>query len=298
MTSPAFRASRRDKILFPGDGLTKGDLIDYYARIAPHMLPHLRDRPLTLRRFPDGIGETGFFQKAAGEHYPDWIPRATVAKAGGTVTHPLCADRDDLRYLADQAAIELHVWLARLDRPHHPDRLVFDLDPPGDDFAPVVHAARALRSHLDDLGLAAFVMTTGSRGLHVTLPLDRGADCDRVRAFAHGLAARMADESPDAFTVAQRKAERGDRVYLDVMRNAYAQTGVAPYSVRAKPGAPVATPLAWRELDDPRLHPRRYHLRNIFRRLGQRDCPWRDIDRHAQSLDAAMRGLGIGREPG
>ena len=108
----------------------------------------------------------------------------------------------------------------------------------------------------------------------------------------------MADESPDAFTVAQRKAERGDRVYLDVMRNAYAQTGVAPYSVRAKPGAPVATPLAWRELDDPRLHPRRYHLRNIFRRLGPRDCPWRDIDRHAQSLDAAMRGLGIGREPG
>lgn len=284
MAADNFHASHRDKLFFPADGLTKGDLIDYYGRIAPSMLPHLRDRPLTLHRFPDGIGEEGFFQKSVSEHFPDWLPRTTVAKEGGTVTHALCRGSRDLRYLADQATITFHAWLARLDRPHHPDRLIFDLDPPGENFAAVVHAARAIKARLDELELTAFVMTTGSRGLHVTLPLDRSADFDTVRGFAREIAAGLVENEPDAFTIAQRKAKRGDRVYLDVMRNAYAQTGVAPYSVRAKPGAPIATPLEWRELGDSRLHPRRYHLGNIFRRLGRRDCPWRDIDRHAQSL--------------
>lgn len=291
MADDAFRVSHRDKILFPGDGITKGGLIDYYGRIAPVMLPYLRDRPLTLHRFPDGIAEEGFFQKSVSDYFPDWIARATVAKEGGTVTHALCRDARTLQYLADQATIDFHIWLARIDRPRHPDRLIFDLDPPGDDFAPVVRAARAIKALLDELGLVAFPMTTGSRGLHVTLPLDRGADFDAARGFARALATRIAEDEPDAYTLEQRRAKRGDRVYLDVMRNGYAQTGVAPYSVRAKPGAPVATPLAWRELDDPKLHPRRYHLGNIFRRLGQRPCPWREIDRHAQSLEAAAKRL-------
>lgn len=291
MGADIFRVTRRNKLFFPDDGLTKGDLIDYYGRIAPTMLPYLRDRPLTLHRFPDGIDAEGFYQKAVADHFPDWLARAAVAKEGGTVTHALAVGHETLRYLADQGTIEFHVWLARIDRPHHPDRLVFDLDPPGSDFRPVVRAARAIKTLLDELSLASFVMTTGSRGLHVTLPLDRSLDFDEVRAFARIVAAQITAEAPDEFTTEQRKNKRGDRVYLDVMRNVYAQTGVAPYSVRARRGAPVATPLDWHELDDTGLHPQRYHLRNIFRRLGQRPCPWRDIDRHAQSLTNPLRHL-------
>lgn len=291
MAADAFRATRRNKLFFPDDGLTKGDLIDYYGRIAPTMLPYLRDRPLTLHRFPEGIGAEGFYQKSVSDHFPDWLARATVAKEGGAVTHALADGRDALSYLVDQGTIEFHIWLARLDKPHHPDRLVFDLDPAGNDFQAVVRAARAIKALVDNLGLTSFVMTTGSRGLHVTLPLDRSLDFDQVRTFARSVATRVATNAPDEFTTAHRKASRGGRVYLDVMRNAYAQTTVAPYSVRARPGAPMATPLAWHELDAPGMHPQRYHLRNIFRRLGQRPCPWRDIDLHAQSLTKAFRYL-------
>lgn len=276
------------KLLFPDCGLTKAGLADYLVRVAEFMLPHLRDRPLTLRRFPDGIEAEGFFQKNVSPHFPDWIARVTVArKAGGSVTHVLAHDVDTLRYLADQAAIELHVWLARHDRPEHPDRLIFDLDPPDDDFAAVVAAARALRDELEAAGLAAFVMTTGSSGLHVVAPLDRSADFERVRGYAERLAERLAQAQPARFTTAQRKSKRGGRVYLDVMRNAYAQTGVAPYSVRAKPGAPVATPLDWDELGGRDMHPQRFRVDNIFRRLAQKTCPWAAIDRHARALPEA-----------
>ncbi|ROO31859.1 non-homologous end-joining DNA ligase [Salinisphaera orenii] len=279
-----------DKTFFPEAGYSKGDLADYYRRIAPTMLPHLKDRPLTLHRFPDGIDGVNFIQKSVADHYPDWIERVTVDKEDGRITHALANDADALVWLVDQAAIAFHVWLSRHDRPHHPDRLIFDLDPADDDFALVVDAARAVRERLAALDLSAFVMTTGSSGLHVVVPLDRSADFDAVRDFAERVAERLADARPDDFTTAHRKAKRGGRLYLDIRRNAYAQTGIAPYSVRAKPGAPIATPLDWDELGDAKLGPRRFHIGNIFRRLAQRDCPWADIDRHRQSLaDAADR---------
>lgn len=271
-----------DKLLFPESGYSKADLADYLTRMAPLMRPHLRGRPLTLRRFPDGIAEEGFFQKNVSDHFPDWIERVTVSRReGGEVTHALAEDAATLRFLADQATIELHVWLARVDRPEHPDRLIFDLDPPGEDFAPVIEAARDLRRALEEAGLAAFVMTTGSSGLHVVSPLDRGAGFEAVRDFARETARRLADDRPRDFTTEHRKNRRQGRVYLDVMRNAYGQTGILPYSVRALPGAPVATPLDWRELGRRGLTPRSYHLGNIFRRLAQRDCPWARLDEHA-----------------
>lgn len=273
-----------DKNFFPDAGYSKGDVADYYRRIAAYMLPHIKRRPLTLHRFPDGIDGVNFIQKSVAEHYPDWIERVTVDKEDGQITHALADDADTLMWLADQAAIAFHVWLSRADRPQHPDRLIFDLDPPGDDFAQVVKAARAVRDRLNALDLTAFVMTTGSSGLHVTVPLDREADFDRVRGFAERIAEQLAEEYPDDFTIAHRKNKRRGRLYLDIRRNAYAQTGIAPYSLRAKPGAPIATPLEWDELNDSDIGPRRFHLGNIFRRLAQRDCPWADIDRHAQSL--------------
>ena len=280
-----------DKIFFPDAGYTKADLVAYYRRIAPQMRPHIENRPLTLHRFPDGIDGVNFIQKSIAEHYPDWVERVTVDKEDGHITHALAADADTLAWLVDQGTVAFHVWLSRADKPYRPDRLIFDLDPPGDDFAVVVRAARAVRARLGQLGLEAFVMTTGSSGLHVTVPLERRHDFDCVRDFAARVAEQLVAQHPRDFTTAHRKDKRRGRLYLDIRRNAYAQTGIAPYSLRAKPGAPVATPLDWDELGDAKIGPRRFHLGNIFRRLAQRDCPWADIDRHRQSLAAAIRRL-------
>lgn len=284
-----------EKIFFPDAGYTKGDVGQYYARIAPQMLPYVQGRPLTLHRFPDGIDGVNFIQKAVQAHYPDWIARVTVDKEDGTITHPLAADADTLVWLADQGTIAFHVWLSRYDKPERPDRMIFDLDPPDKAgnaaFGRVVEAARAVGNTLSALGLTPFVMTTGSSGLHVTVPLDRGTDFDDVRDFAHGVAERIARSDPERFTLEHRKNKRRGRLYLDIRRNAYAQTGIAPYSLRAKPGAPIATPLTWAELGDRKLTARRFHLGNIFRRLGQRSCPWANIEYYRQSLDSAKKRL-------
>lgn len=279
------------RVLFPESGITKGDLVDYYRRIADRMLPHLEGRPLTLNRYPEGIGRPGFVQQHAADHYPAWVARATVEKEGGTITHVVADNAATLVYLANQGVVTLHAWLSRVDRPRHPDRLIFDLDPPGDDFEPVRQAARAARALLDELDLPAFLMTTGSSGLHVVVPLDRSADFEAVRDFAREAAGVLADRHPDLLTTEQRKAKRGDRVFLDVMRNTYAHTAVAPYAVRARPGAPVATPLDWDELKDPKLHAGRYTIKNVFRRLAQKEDPWTGLGRRACALAAARRRL-------
>ncbi|MGW2816837.1 non-homologous end-joining DNA ligase [Streptomyces sp. NPDC001415] len=283
------RLSRPDKVLFPDDGITKSDLAEYYRTVARRMLPHLRGRPLMLERHPDGIDGGAFMQKDTPDYFPDWIDRAELPKEGGTVTHVLCGDTATAVYLAGQGCITLHRWLSRADRPDHPDRLVFDLDPPEDDFAAVRAAARLLHDLLDELELPSAVMTTGSRGLHVLVPLDRRAPFDDVRDFALGTANLLTARHPDTLTTAPRKEARRGRLYLDTQRNAYAQTAVAPYSVRALPGAPVATPLAWAEIDDPDLDARRWTLGTIADRLD--NDPWRNALRRGRSLAAARRRL-------
>jgi len=288
--------SNTEKVLFPRAGLTKGDLIHYYRRVAPVMLPQIEGRPLSLQRFPDGIEAGGFMQKNASDYFPPWIGRAHLPKEGGTVDYVLAGDAATLVYLANQAAVTLHTGLARVDRVDHPDRLVIDLDPSDEDFGKVKRGARAVRELIEALGLVPFVQTTGSRGLHVWVPLDRSASFDEVRRFAGELALRLVARAPEAFTTAQRKSGRGARLFLDVARNAYGQTAVAPYSVRARPEAPVATPLDWSELDDRALCPRRYTIVNLFRRLGQKPDPWAKIDRHARPLrEAAGRLAALGR---
>lgn len=273
----------RSKIFFPGCGITKGDLVDYYRRVAPAMLPHIRNRPVTMERFPDGIGREGFFQKEIPDYFPAWIERVTVPKKGGSITHPLCNDEDSLVYIVSQGCITPHVWLSEKDRPSRPDRIVFDLDPPAGKPAAVRQAARRLRTELERLGLRSVVMTTGSKGFHVTVPILPEWEFAAVRRFARQIAKRVAAAHPEKITVEQRKQARGGRVYLDTMRNGYAQTVVAPYAVRTRPGAPVATPVGWEELGRG-LEPDRYHLRNLFRRLGQKDDPWQDLDEVRQEL--------------
>ncbi|MGH8273959.1 MAG: non-homologous end-joining DNA ligase [Gammaproteobacteria bacterium] len=277
--------SNLDKVLFPDAGITKGDLVDYYRRIAKTMLPHIENRPLTLHRFPDGIGAKGFYQQNASDYFPDWIVRATLPKENGKVEHCLCNNAATLVYLAGQACITPHSWLARAGRPDHPDRMIFDLDPSDDNFDLVRFGARTIHEVLDDVGLANFVMTTGSRGLHVMVPLDASADFDAVRNFARRVAEIAAAWEPDRLTMEQRKNKRGKRLYLDIMRNAYGQTAVTPYAVRAKPGAPVSMPLEWSELDG-KLRPDKYRIENVFRRLARKKDPWRTMGRHAAALGA------------
>ncbi len=280
-----------DRVLFPEDGITKRDLADYYGEVAGTMLPHLKGRALNVQRFPRGIGEQGFVQQDFADSLPDWMSGVEVAKEGGTVVHPLADRPEALRWLANQSCIALHVWQSRQGRLNNPDRLVFDLDPSDTDFAVVRATARAVAGVLDELGLARYVQTTGSRGLHVVVPLRADTDFDTAREFARDVAEVVVADDAAHRTVEARKDKRGDRVYLDIMRNAYAQTAIAPYSVRALGGAPVATPLEWDELDVRDLRADRFTIRDLPKRLaGQRD-PWADMYRHARSLTRPVQRL-------
>jgi bifunctional non-homologous end joining protein LigD len=273
-----------DRVLFPDDGITKRDLAGYYAEVADVMVPHLKGRPLTLWRYPRGIDEKGFVQQDFGGAMPDWMGSADVAKEGGTLVHPVANRREALIWLANQNCVTLHSWLSRQDWLDAPDQIIFDLDPSTNNFAAVRAAARACADVLDDLGLAAYLKTTGSRGLHVVVPLSRGPDFDTVRQFARDVAEVVVADDPANRTIEQRKDKRGDRIYLDVMRNAYAQTAVAPYAVRARRGAPVATPLEWEELDRRGLRADRFTIRDIPKRIAVNGDPWADLRRSARAL--------------
>src|SRR5919198_4369967 len=286
MTRAGVEISKPDKALFP-DGTTKADLARYYERIAEVMLPHVRGRPVHMQRYPDGIDGEEIQQKQAPDYFPDFVTRARVKrKRGGSIEHVVIDKPETLVYLAGQACITPHVWLSRADALDNPDQLVFDLDPPDGHLAALRDGARALRDLLDEVGLHAYLKTTGSRGLHVVAPLDVRASFDDARAFARAVAEHIADRDPDRFTVEQRKDRRSNRVYIDTARNAYAQTAVAPYAVRALPGAPVAAPLEWEELG--RADPQRFTARSIFRRLARKDDPWADFNRHAGSVMQAQ----------
>lgn len=285
--------SNRDKVFFEDAGLTKGDVVEHYRKVAPVMLPHLRGRPVSMERFPDGIDGPSFFNKDTPDHFPDWIERVEFPRReGGSFRAPVIESEAALVYLADQAVLTPHLYLAPTDDLEHPDRLVFDLDPPEgtEDFALVRRAALALREVLDDVDLPAWVQTTGSKGYHVTVPLDGSADFDEARDFARELARVVVDRDDEHTTLEQRKKERKGRVFLDTLRNAYGATVVAPYALRARPGAPVATPIDWDELEKG-ADPRDWTLTSVPRRLGQREDPWKDMRRHARSLGARRERL-------
>ena len=281
--------SRADKVLFPADGITKGDLARYYARVAGVMLPHLAGRPVNMQRFPDGIDGEGFYEKRLPRHFPGWVGRIRVATADAAQDQVVVDDERTLLYLAGQACVTPHTWLSRHPDLRRPDLLVFDLDPSVDDLTGIRRATRAVAARLEDVGLVPFLKTTGSRGYHVVAPLQPEEDFDAVRDLARTVAHQVVEEHPDLLTVEQRKAQRGDRIYVDVMRNGYGQTAVPPYAVRARPGAPVATPLEWGELS--RVTPDEHTISSIPRRLGQRGDPWHDMHRRAGSVARAREQL-------
>jgi len=281
------------KVLFPADGITKADLARYYADAADRMLPWLRDRPITMVRYPDGLDGQRFFQKNAPSYFPDWIRRVRVGKEGGEVEHVVCDNPATLVYLANQACIEVHAFTSRVDKLGAPDQVVFDFDPPdAERFADVRRAALWARDLLDgELGLTSFVRTSGGRGLHVHVGLNRRADFEEVREFAHRVGEVLARRHPDAITVEQRKDKRGMRIYVDVMRNAYAQTVAASYGVRARAGAPVATPLSWAEVEDDGLAPSRFTMATIRARLDSGPDPWADFAKSRHGLGEAGQRL-------
>ena len=284
--------SHPERVVFEEAGLTKLDLARHYATVGDAMVPHVRDRPLALHSFPSGVAGDGFFLKNTPRHFPDWIATVAVAKRdGGTNRQVLANGVDTLVYLAGQNAVTPHIWTSRADRLERPDRIVFDLDPEGQPFADVRAAARALGSLLRDLGLTPFAMTTGSRGLHVVAPLRRTADFEVVHGFARAVADALVAEHPDALTTAFMKAKRGGRLYVDVNSNGYGQHAVAPYAVRAIGSAPVATPLAWDELDDRDLEPQRWTIASIEARLRDAGDPWASIGRAARAVGPAARAV-------
>ena len=283
---PDVKLSHPDKVLFPDEGLTKADLADYYASVADVMLPHVRDRPLNLWRWNAGIGGKLVVQQDIPKGAPDWVARVeTPRRKGGSIEHVLCQDADTLRWLANQNCITPHVWSARRDRLDRPDHLVFDFDPEaGSDFALVREGALLAGERLRELGLQPFAMVTGSKGIHVVAPIKRTRDAAWVRERAGELGVEIAERSPDTLTTEWRKEKRDGKILVDTARNTYGQTVVAPYAVRALPGAPVATPLEWEELADESLSARSWTLRTVGERLAERGDPWAGIAGHAAAL--------------
>lgn len=284
-----------DRIVFPDDGYTKGDVVDHYERIAELALPHLGDRPLVLQRFPEGIGGEGFYQKNTPDHVPGWIRRVELAtEAGGTTTYSVTDEPAGLVYLANQGTITFHTLLSSADEPDRPVEVIFDLDPaeddPGEAVPTVQHAAREVRAVLDDLGLAPRVKSSGSRGLHIVVDVtDPDPTFESTRTFARRVAEEVTGRGP--FTIEQRKSARDGRLFLDVLRNGPASHAVAPYSLRPLPGAPVAIPLDWDEALDASFHPQRITLANLARRLAQKDDPWADPPRPATTIASALASL-------
>jgi bifunctional non-homologous end joining protein LigD len=291
MSNPTVVGRRRvplshpDKELFADPPITKCRLARHYEQVGPAMIPHVRDRPLALQAFPNGIDAPGFFMKSVPKYFPDWIATVEVPKRGGSLTQVLARDAATLVYLAGQNVITPHIWLSRADRPREPDRLIIDFDPsPGVSFAEVRAAARDAGERLRDCGLAAYAMVTGSRGVHVVSPLRRGPDFGHVHGFARALAEAMVAGHPEQLTLEWHRSERGARIYVDVNRINYAQHAVAPYGVRPRPGGPVAMPIRWDELSDRALKPDRWTIANAADRLRGEGDAWKGIGRSARKL--------------
>ncbi len=273
-----------DKILFPKSKITKGDLINYYAKVAQFMLPYTKDRPISMVRFPSGINKEGFFQKEAGSYFPKWIKTKKIKKEDGHVNYVIINNAAILVYLANQACISPHIWLSKIDKINYPDRMIFDLDPSGIHFSKVQQAAILLKNKLEEFNLKPYAMLTGSRGIHVVVPIKRLYKFDYVRTFARDVARSLVNENRTLFTLEARKEKRGRRVYIDILRNAFGQTTIAPYAVRSKEGAPVATPISWKEVLDSKLKPDKYNINNIFDHMNRNKKLWSDFFKNISKI--------------
>jgi bifunctional non-homologous end joining protein LigD len=280
-----------DKVLFPDDGITKGELAAYYEMIAPVMVRHIRGRPVTMERYHRGIGEKGFFQKDVVRGFPEWLERVEVPKKDGTVHHPLVSDARSLVWLANQNCITPHVWTSRVPELYQPDLCVFDLDPLQEQPKVLRSAALGLRDLLLELEITSWVKTSGSKGFHIVVALDGEPGFGDVHRFAGAVAGVMVKRDPRHLTQEISKAERGGRMLVDTGRNAYSATFAAAYAVRARPGAPVSAPCTWEEVERGEVGPRTFTLRTMSRRIEEVGDLWGKMHKSASSVGQAMERL-------
>jgi bifunctional non-homologous end joining protein LigD len=283
--------SHPEKVLFPDDGITKGELAAYYEAIAPVMVPHIRARPVTMERFPAGIGRKGFIQKDVSKGFPAWLERVEVPKKDGTVHHPIVTDERSLLWLANQNCITPHVWTTRAPDLYHPDICVFDLDPSVEDPAALRDAALALKELLEALGLPSWIKTSGSKGFHIVVPVDGKADTGAVAGFAHAVGSLLVVRHPKLLTQEFHKVDRGRRILVDTGRNGYSATFAAVYAVRARAGAPVSAPCTWEEVQSGKVRPQTFNLRNIADRVADAGDLWSGMARRKRSLTRAVAKL-------
>ena len=280
-----------DKVLFPDDGITKGELAAYYEAIAPVMLPHLSGRPVTMERYPSGIGHKGFIQKDVSKGFPEWLERVEVPKKDGVVHHPVVRDVRSLLWVTNQNCITPHVWTSRLPNLLFPDVCVFDLDPSTPDLDRLNEAAFALRDLLTELDLKSWVKTSGSKGFHIVVPLDGKTKKGDAARFANAVGAALVARHPDRLTQEFSKADRGSRIYVDTGRNGYSATFAAAYAVRPKPGAPVSAPCTWDEIERGDASPQAFTLRTMAGRVEQVGDVWADLRKTRYSVANRMKRL-------
>jgi len=286
-----------EKVLFPDDGITKGELAAYYEAIAPVMLPHIARRPITMERYPAGIGKKGFWQKDVSKGFPEWLERIKVPKKDGTVHHPLVTDLRSLLWVTNQNTITQHVWVSRAPNLYYPDVCVFDLDPSTEDEPDVLREVTlALRDLLRELGLPSWVKTSGSKGFHILVALDGKSRTGEVARFANAVGTVMVKRDPQRLTQEFSKADRGGRIYVDTGRNGYSATFAAAYTVRARPGAPVSAPCTWTELERGDVGPRTFTLRTMAARIARVGDVWRDMGKsEVGHLKSALVDLAAAR---
>ena len=280
-----------EKVLFPDDGITKGELAAYYEAMAPLMLPHLKGRPLTMERYPSGIGKKGFWQKDVSKGFPEWLRRVDVPKKDGLVHYPIVTNTKSLLWVTNQNTITQHVWTSRVPDLYHPDICVFDLDPSRDDATAVRSAAIALRDLLEELGLPSWIKASGSKGFHIVVPLDGETPMGDVAHFANLAGTLFVNRAPDRLTQEFSKADRRGRIYVDTGRNGYGATFAAAYAVRARRGAPVSAPCTWEELERGEVTPTTFTLRTMRGRVEKVGDLWAGMRRRGRSLKRAMEKL-------
>jgi len=279
-----------EKVLFPADRITKGELAAYYEAIAPVMVPHIRARPITMERFPAGIDKKGFIQKDVSKGFPAWLERVEVPKKDGTVHHPIVTDTRSLLWITNQNCITPHIWTTRAPDLYHPDMCVFDLDPSEEDAGALRDAALTLRDTLEELGLPSWVKTSGSKGFHIAVPLDAKLETGEVAGFAHAVGTLLTIRDPN-LTQEFHKKDRGKRILIDTGRNGYSATFAAVYAVRARAGAPVSAPCTWEEIERSEVEPRTFTLRNMAARVAEVGDLWGDMRKKKRSLTRAVAKL-------
>jgi bifunctional non-homologous end joining protein LigD len=270
-----------NKILFPKSDITKKDLINYYYQIYPLILPFIQDRPITMFRYPNGINKEYFVQKNISDFFPKWIKTATVSKKNNeSIKMLICNDLKTLIYLVNLACITPHIWLSYLPKLKTPDRLIFDLDPPNGKIELVIEGALDLKELLQkEFSISAYIMTTGSRGVHIVVPIAKELSFEKVKLFAKKIAEILVEKKPKLYTIEMRKEKRNEKLFIDYHRNAYAQTVVAPYAVRAIESAPVAVPIEWIELK--KLNIKAFNIKTVLKRDKK---VWSDFFKKKYSL--------------